>query len=168
MNRAVGLIGAAGIGAGFMYLFDPDRGKRRRAGIRDKAKHINRVAIQAVGKTERDLRNRLLGIVAELGSLVSSEEVADRVLEARIRSKLGRLVSHPHAIQVKVVEGRARLTGPILAAEVVPLFEVISGIARVKSVENLLELHENADIPALQGGKRRGREVASPAQPASA
>ncbi len=29
MNRTVGLISAAGIGAGFMYLFDPDRGRRR-------------------------------------------------------------------------------------------------------------------------------------------
>lgn len=163
MNRTAGLISAACIGAGFMYLLDPDRGKRRRAEIRNKAKHINRVAVQAVGKTERDLRNHLRGVVAELGSLVRSEEVADDVLEARIRSKLGRIVSHPHAIEVKVVDGRVILTGPILAGEVVPLFEVISGIDGLKSIENLLELHENAgDIPALQGGKRRGGEKFGP------
>ena len=155
MNRTVALIGAGGIGAGFMYLFDPDRGKRRRAEIRNKARHINRIAIDAAGKTQRDLRNRLLGVRAEIGSLVCSDEVADDVLKARIRSKLGRLVSHPHAIEVKVVDGRAILTGPILAAEVVPLFEGISSIGGLKSVENLLELHQNADTPALQGGKRR-------------
>jgi uncharacterized membrane protein len=163
MNRTVGLISAAGIGAGCMYLFDPDRGKRRRAEIRNKAKHINCVAIQAAGKTKRDLRNHFLGVVAEIGSLVRSEEVADDVLEARIRSKLGRIVSHPHAIEVKVVDGRVILTGPILAAEVVPLVEVISGIAGLKSIENLLELHENAgDVPALQGGKRRSGERYGP------
>ena len=83
--------------------------------------------------------------------------MTDDVLKARIRSKLGRLVSHPHSIEVKVVDGRATLTGPILAAEEVPLFEVISGIAGLKSIENLLELHETADIPALQGGKLRGK-----------
>lgn len=30
-------IGAAGLGAGLMYLSDPDRGKRRRALVRDQA-----------------------------------------------------------------------------------------------------------------------------------
>lgn len=163
MNRTVGLISAAGLGAGFMYLLDPDRGKRRRAEIRNKATHINRVAVQAVGKTQRDLSNHLLGVVAGIGSLVRSEEVADDVLQARIRSKLGRIVSHPHAIEVKVVDGRVILTGPILADEVVPLLETISGTAGLKSIENLLELHENAaDIPALQGGKRRGGERFGP------
>ncbi len=162
MNRIVGFLSAAGIGAGCMYLFDPDRGKRRRAEIRNKAKHINHIAIEAAGKTQRDLHNHLLGVGAEIGSFVCSEEVADDVLKARIRSKLGRLVSHPHSIEVKVVDGRAILTGPILAVEVVPLFEVISGIAGLKSIENLLELHESADIPALQGGKLRGGERFGP------
>lgn len=163
MNRTVGLISAAGIGAGFMYLFDPDRGKRRRAEIRNKARHINRVAIDAVGKTQRDLRNHLVGVVSEMNSRVRPEEVADSVLEARIRSKLGRVVSHPHAIEVRVVDGRAILTGPILAAEAVPLFEVISSIAGLKTIENLLELHESAgDLPALQGGKRRSRQRFGP------
>ncbi|HEU4713627.1 MAG TPA: YtxH domain-containing protein [Pyrinomonadaceae bacterium] len=157
MNRTLGLISAAGIGAGFMYLFDPDRGKRRRAELRNKAKHFNHIAIESVGKTQRHLRNRLLGVRAEIGSLVRSEEVADDVLKERIRSKLGRLVSHPHSIEVKVVDGRSILTGPILAAEVVPLFEVISGIPGLKSIENLLELHDSADIPALQGGKTTRR-----------
>jgi gas vesicle protein len=163
MNRTVGLVSAAGIGAGLMYLFDPDRGKRRRALIRDKAKHMKHVAIQTVTKTERDLRNRLRGVAAEMGSLVDSEEVSDDVLAARIRSKLGRVVSHPRAVKVKVVEGRAILTGPILSDEAVPLIEVATGIPGVKSIENRLELHENAgDIHALQGGKRRVAEKFGP------
>ena len=152
MNRTVELITAAGIGAGLMYLFDPDRGKPRRAEIRNKAKHINRVATQAVARTERDLRNHLRGAVAEITSLGRSQEASDEVVQARIRSKLGRLVSHPHAIGVKVVDGRASLTGPILSHEEVHLFEVISAIDGVKSIENLLELHETAgNVPALQG-----------------
>ena len=154
MNRTWGLISAAGIGAGFMYLFDPDKGKRRRAEIRNKANHINRLAIQAAGKTQRDLHNRLVGVASEMNCMLRSEKVADDVLKARIRSKLGRLVSHPHAIEVRVVDGRAILSGPILAAEVVPLVEILSGIAGLNSIENLLEVHEKADISALQGGKQ--------------
>src|SRR5512138_2725488 len=101
MNKIVKVISAAGVGAGLMYLFDPDRGKRRRALLRDKAEHATRIAADAARKTRRDVRNHLLGAVAEFESLLRSEEATDRVLEQRVRSKMGRVVSHPHAIKVK-------------------------------------------------------------------
>lgn len=163
MNKAVGLIGAAGAGAGLMYLLDPDRGRRRRAEIRDKAKHINRVATDAAGKTGRDLRNHFRGVIAELESLVCREPVSDDVLAARVRSKMGRVVSHPHAIEVKAQEGRVILSGPILSAEVLPLMDAVAGVQGVENIENLLELHETpGDIPALQGGKHRVGERFGP------
>lgn len=155
MNRAVGLISAAGLGAGMMYFCDPDRGKRRRAQIRHKAKHFNRIASDAVGKTGRDVRNRMLGVCAEMESLVRCDEVSDDVLQARIRSKLGRIVSDPHAVEVNVVDGVAVLSGPILAAEVHPLLDTIQHMAGVKNIDNRLEIHETADVPALQRGRRR-------------
>ena len=158
MNKAVGLIGAAGIGAGMMYLCDPDRGKGRRAEIRNKAKHFNRIATETCEKTGRDMRNRMLGVCAEMRSLVRCDEVSDDVLQARIRSKLGRIVTHPHAVEVKVVDGVAILSGPILAAEVHPLLNGIECMAGVKNIDNLLEIHETADIPPLQGGRRHTTE----------
>ena len=140
MKRAVGLIGAAGIGAGLMYLFDPDRGKRRRAGIRNKAIHINHIATDVATKTQRDLRNRLRGVVCELKALVRPETASDDVLEARVRSRMGRLVSHPHSIAVKAREGRIILSGPIPTAEVLPLVDAVAAMRGVKNIENLLEL----------------------------
>lgn len=140
MKRAAGLIGAAGIGAGLMYLFDPDRGKRRRAGIRNKAKRINRVATDVAAKTQRDLRNRLRGVVCELKAFVRPGITSDDVLEARVRSKMGRLVLHPHAIAVRAREGRITLSGPILTAEVLPLVDAVATMRGVKDIENLLEL----------------------------
>lgn len=122
-----------------MYLFDPDRGKRRRAEIRNKAKHINRVAAEATGKTQRDVRNRLRGIVSEVKSLTRSEAISDDVLEARVRSKMGRVVSHPHAIEVKAREGQITLSGPILNAEVLPLVDAVGAMRGVKNIENLLK-----------------------------
>jgi hypothetical protein len=59
MNRALKLLGAGAFGAGLMYLFDPDRGKRRRALLRNKAEHARRIAVDAAGKTRCDVRNRL-------------------------------------------------------------------------------------------------------------
>lgn len=156
MKKAAGLISAATIGASLMYLFDPDRGRRRRGEIRNKVRHINHIATDAAGKTGRDLQNHIIGVVSEMQSLLRREKVSDDVLEARIRSKLGRIVSHPHAIEVKAIEGLVILRGPILTAEVHPLLNAVAVIRGVRNIENHLELHETPDdVPALQGGKRR-------------
>lgn len=161
MNKTVGFIGAAGMGASLMYLFDPDHGKRRRALVRNKAEHLSKIAVDAAGKTQRDVRNHFLGVISEMESLFRTEKVTDDVLEARVRSKLGRVVSHPHAIEVKVVEGLVILTGPVLADELHPLLDTVIVMSGVKNIENRLETHERAnDVPALQGGRRRqGRRV---------
>ena len=42
MNRGLALGAGLGIGTSVMYLFDPDRGKRRRALLRDKLVWIQR------------------------------------------------------------------------------------------------------------------------------
>ena len=157
MNTGLRLLSAAGAGAGLMYLFDPDRGKRRRALLRNKAVHISRLANEAAGKTGRDLRNHLRGAAAGLESVFITGEVTDDVLAARVRSKLGRVVSHPGAIEVKAVDGLIILTGQILAKEEHPLLDSVIAISGVKNIENCLELHQSADnIPALQGGRQRG------------
>jgi uncharacterized membrane protein len=156
MKKGFMLMSAAGLGAGLMYVFDPDRGKRRRGLLRNKMIHATKVAGAVTGKTSRDVRNHVLGVFAEVESLFRADEVSDDVLEARVRSKLGRVVSHPGAIEVKAVNGLLILSGQILAAEEHPLIESVIGIHGVNNIENRLELHEHPDdIPALQGGRPR-------------
>jgi uncharacterized membrane protein len=157
MKKGLALISAAGAGAGLMYLFDPNYGKRRRAFLRNKTVHIKNVAGDVAGKTQRDVRNHLRGIFAELESLfVDNGPVSNDVLEARVRSTLGRVVSHPHAVEVKAVDGLIILSGQILANEVLPLLESVIATRGVKNIENHLEAHEQAgDISALQGGHAR-------------
>lgn len=163
MNKTATFVGAAGVGAVLMYLFDPDRGKRRRALLRNKAEHGTRIAVDAAGKTHRDVRNHLQGLVAELESLFCTEDVTDEVLEARVRSKMGRIVSHPHALRVKAADGIVTLRGPILSDEVHPLLELITGVSGVRNIDNRLEGHETAsETPALQGGRRRQGERFGP------
>ena len=124
---------------------------------------MTRIATTAAGKMRRDVRNHLLGAFAEFESLFRSEEVSDDILEARVRSKLGRVVSHPHAIEVKAVEGVVFLSGPILADEVLPLLDTVIAMAGVKNIDNLLEIHESADdVPALQGGRKRQAKRVGP------
>lgn len=57
------LIGA-GIGAGLMYLYDPQLGKRRQAQIRDQAVRLAHEAQDAAGVVARDMQNRAQGLAA--------------------------------------------------------------------------------------------------------
>lgn len=160
MNRNLLLLGGIGLGAGLMYIFDPDRGRRRRATARDAARHIANAFDDAVGKTSRDLSNRAQGLVAELDSVFRCEEADDDVVAARVRSKLGRAVSHPHAIQVAVNQGRVTLSGQIMASEVDQLLKRAWSVRGVTGVENRLEAHERAgDISSLQSGAPRPGET---------
>src|SRR5215813_4006719 len=153
MNRNILFLGGIGLGAGLMYIFDPDRGRRRRATARDAAHHIANAFDDAVGKTSRDLSNRAQGIVAELNSIFRCEEADDEVVAARVRSKLGRAVALPHAIHVTVNQGRVTLSGQILASEVDQLLKHVRAIRGVTGVENRLEAHEQAGgVSSLQGG----------------
>lgn len=152
---------SAGLGAGLMYLLDPQRGRRRRALLRNQMVHSLRKTTDAIDTTSRDLINRSRGINAQLRSWLSpAAPVSNEVLEARVRAQLGRLVSHPHSITVSATDGRVTLSGPILADEVEHLLDRVAAIRGVKAVENALEIHEQADnVPGLQGQPaRRGGE----------
>jgi uncharacterized membrane protein len=147
------LIGGIGIGAGLMYFLDPGRGRRRRALVRDKAVSFWSRSGDTVDTTARNLRDRVVGFGAEVRSMFEGEEhVPDQRLVERVRSKMGRVVSHPRAIDVNARDGHITLSGPILEGEVDRLIANVGAIRGVKSVDNRLEIHQERDIPSLQGG----------------
>ncbi|APR84310.1 Hypothetical protein A7982_09659 [Minicystis rosea] len=146
---------ALGAGAGLMYLLDPDRGARRRALVRDKSVHTAHRVGDLIDKGSRDLGYRMRGLVAEAGSMVRRDHPNDTLLVERVRSKLGRAVSHPHAIQVEAEDGRVKLRGPVLAKERARLLSCAMSVPGVRGVEDCLEPHKPEDkVPALQGGAR--------------
>ncbi len=149
------LAGAA-LGAAAMYLFDPDRGRRRRALMRDQllsaASHLD----DAIEATARDLIHRAQGLMAEARSTVSDEEVSDEVLVNRVRAKMGRVVSHPGAMKVTAEQGRVTLSGDVLEHEHEDLLQAVRSVQGVVEVEDRLEPHKTAEgISALQGGSAR-------------
>lgn len=158
MNKPLTLAAGIGLGTGIMYLLDPDRGKRRRALVRDRIKNVARKTSHGVGVTARDVTNRARGLGAQIQSRLKRDkaEVDDDVLRQRVRSKLGRIVSHPSAITTIVDGGKVTLSGPVLRHEVDDLLQSVSGVKGVENVENQLEVHNApGDIPALQGGRTR-------------
>lgn len=151
------MLAALGIGAGAMYFFDPQLGNRRRALVRDKIQHFIHEIQDAADVVQRDFNNRLHGLQAMLQR--SHEKPSDDVLCARVRSRLGRVTSHPGAVEVAVHDGVVTLRGPILAREVQQTVRAIESVEGVSRVKNELEVHESADISALQGGRRRSGVV---------
>lgn len=156
MHRGLAFGTGVGIGTGLMFLLDPNQGKRRRALLRDKCYWAARKTGEGMEITARDVRNRTQGLVSDVQSRFSSKRVDDAVLRERIRSKLGRVVSHPRAIDVSVQNGRVVLSGPILTAEVPQLLACANSVNGASEVINHLEPHDQSDDhPALQGGRER-------------
>ncbi|MBO0860532.1 MAG: SRPBCC family protein [Chloracidobacterium sp.] len=155
MKGLIGL-GGLGLGAGLMFMLDPDRGRRRRALARDQMAHASRVLTRAMSATSRDLTHRVYGTLAEGGKRLRREEVSDDVLSDRIRARIGRSVSHPHAINVTVNDGHVVLSGAALACEEQRLLSGVCSVRGVKGVENVLNLHTNPErVSSLQGGRPR-------------
>src|SRR5437868_14734918 len=68
------LLGGIGLGAALMYLFDPERGRGRRARLSDQlASKANRLGDRAEARA-RDLRNRAQGLMHEAGARFRSRE----------------------------------------------------------------------------------------------
>jgi hypothetical protein len=63
MKGLLALLGGIGAGALLMYMYDPDRGNRRRALVRDKMMKLNRQTQQALTGHAKDLRNRAKGLL---------------------------------------------------------------------------------------------------------
>ena len=150
------LLTGLGVGAGLMYLLDPQAGRRRRAIVRDKIVRGARQSIDAADVVARDLRNRTFGLAAETRGRLGEGPVDDRALAERVRAELGRVCSHPRAVAVSARGGRVTLSGPILAAERDRTRAWVAAVPGVTDVEDRLQAHERPDgVPALQGGVPR-------------
>ncbi|HVF59098.1 MAG TPA: hypothetical protein VNJ70_04715 [Thermoanaerobaculia bacterium] len=60
------LLSGLGLGAGLMFLLDPERGRRRRALVRDKAVHYGKVTQRKLRGTSQHLSNKTHGLAAEV------------------------------------------------------------------------------------------------------
>ncbi len=134
-------IGTFGAGAAAAFLFDPISGNRRRHRLADAAVHLKHQAFRGTSTVRRDLANRTRGIVATTRHRFHREPPDDVVLEERVHSALGRVVSHPHPITVKVHAGHVTLDGPIPAAEKNRVVNAVRTVVGVKNVKTRFDSH---------------------------
>ena len=140
-----------------MFMFDPRRGAYRRHFARDKMTRAVNDARTAFRKSAQYATGQAKGLVAETrSSIFNHVDASDEKLCARVRSAMGRVVSHPRAIHVAARDGVVTLRGPILSHEIDDLLRVAKSVRGAKSVVNQLEEHrEPGEHPALQGGSPR-------------
>jgi uncharacterized membrane protein len=146
------------LGALALYFLDPHEGRRRRARTRDRMIHAGKRLNEAGMVSARDTVHRARGVLAHARKLFEHEEVTDAVLVERVRAELGRVVSHPHAVEAAADHGYVTLSGPILAEEVRPLLRCVRGVPGVRAVSDRLTVYEDAEaqhVSALQGGHPR-------------
>ncbi len=154
----VGLAALVGIGVGAtaFALLEPRRGADRRRRTARKAVHAGKALEQFGRKAVRDLQNRSRGLVTSMRRLSVRDDVTPEVLVERVRSHLGHLTSHPHAVEVGARDGLIVLRGDVLDSEAGRLVEGVQAVPGVKEVEAVFRRHAHAgSIPRLQGGRRR-------------
>ena len=153
MHVTLSLVSGASLGAGLMYFFDPDRGRRRRALMRDKGIRWSRKTREFAGSTSRDMQNRAQGMGAALKSWIRPmPRVPDRVLGERVRATIGQCSRHSSAIDVHATDGSVILSGPVLEDEFGAICNAVARIPGVTQIFNRLDRHKSSyDVPALQG-----------------
>jgi osmotically-inducible protein OsmY len=138
MARLFRLVAAFAAGAALMYYLDPRSGRRRRALVRDKGVAAGHdLARLARGKVKR-ASDRLHGAAARTRARMRREQVDDERLHERVRARLGRVVTHPRDIEVKVRDGRVVLSGHASRAEIDELVQSVAAIRGVGEIDNLL------------------------------
>ncbi len=151
-----GMLTGLGVGAGLMYFLDPEGGRRRRALARDQIVHAAKRTSVLAGATSRDMAHRAYGTFAKLSGKLRRAGVDNEVLVERVRARLGRVVSHPRAIDVVADNGIVTLRGQVLQDELSGLLAAVGHVAGVRRVVNELEEHnEPGRVPSLQGGSPR-------------
>ncbi len=154
-------IAGLALGAAGMYLFDPEQGRRRRALVRDQAASRTRRLRRSAQGTWHDLRNRARGARHKWGGM-RQNEIPDRVLAERVRSKLGRHSAHPRPIEVWARSGTVELRGPVLDGECDQLVRMVRRMRGVHEVRDRMQRHDGPEhVSALQGGSPRREERAA-------
>jgi uncharacterized membrane protein len=156
-NPLTAFLGGATAAGALMYLFDPDKGARRRAVGRDKILSAALRSERALRVGMIDLSNRTQGWLHDAQASLTTDHVASDVLVARIWAHVGGLVSHPRALNITAdPEGVVTVSGQILSAEAGELLSAVARVAGVSTIDNRLELHQRAEnVPSLQGGALR-------------
>src|SRR5438132_149385 len=148
MNKTALLISGLGLGAGLIFMLDPERGERRRAMARAQLERYRRQTDDLWDHTSRSLGR-------QARELFASAPLARRYRRPGpgelLRAQIGHVVSQAGTVDVTAQQGRVTLSGAIAAHEVEKLLSAVASVAGVTAVVNRLEVnHAPASVAGGQ------------------
>jgi BON domain len=143
-GKSWAFLGGLGLGALAMYFLDPTAGDRRRAVARDKFLKTTRRARTDVERRAKNLTNRAKGVAARTRSHFESDNPTDEVLAQRVRTALGRVISHPRLIGISAESGVVTLSGSVIEEESNALSQAVRKVRGVRDVVDQTEVREEA------------------------
>lgn len=139
MSRFLSFLIGAATAAVLAYLFDPDRGRSRRARLADQAAARLRDAKEtAVAKTEYQ-QGVMKGAVHDLKEAVTADdEFSDETLLRKVQSEaVGQLNGSTSDLEIDITNGRVRLSGSLDSLEERDrLIELISRVEGVADIDD--------------------------------
>jgi len=136
-------MGGIALGALAMYIADPVQGRRRRAFLQDKFTYVTNSTSRLMDQTLHDAQNRWSGLQASAMQLLlprQAKPIDDHVLEARVRSRLGRAISHGHDVEVHAQSGVVTLAGNLDSEEKEKILKLVAAIPGVESVSCQIQI----------------------------
>lgn len=130
-------VGAA-LGAGLMFLLDPANGYRRRAAARRLL--TNWRAHTDELRESPSIGERSRSLAAAVRARLQRHRDDGRTLEARVRARIGRVVTNPGAIAVIAEGSRVTLRGAVPPDELDDVLDEVAGVEGVVEVYNLLQV----------------------------
>jgi osmotically-inducible protein OsmY len=156
MDKRIVFLGGLGLGAGLMYLFDPQAGSRRRKRAATKTGGAWQRGGQGLGAFSRQVGTRARGMAEGVRVRLRPAVADDMTLAERVRERLGQAGVASLSVDVSVLDGCALLAGRVREGDVDAVLRAAGSVPGVRSVENHLEVHAGPeDEPAPDGSPAR-------------
>ena len=149
-------LAAATAGAGLAYLLDPDRGRARRAKLRDKTRATMRREREALERRAHYERGRLEGVRHKVADRHHPHEPeTDQVLVDKVRSEvLGRRPDVAHQLSIDACRGVVTIRGEV--DETAAMTSLSDSITRLPGVERVIDLtHAPGEMAPNKADARR-------------
>ena len=134
-EKTRGLLKGLTLGAGAMYLLDPEAGPGRRAKLRDGAVRAGGDYVKLWESGSADLANRLKGQAFEAKGLLTGEPADDGTIADRVRAAAGHVLTDAGGLHVDSQEGVVTLSGTVRPGEPDALVPAVERVRGVRSVE---------------------------------
>jgi osmotically-inducible protein OsmY len=144
LSVVVGVLGAGALGAGILYLLDPQAGARRRKMLRVQAHLAQQRGSEAVQRQAEYLKGKARDAAAGAQSMLhrAGEAITDDALMASVREHLGSAIENASRVAVRIGNGIVTLSGSLSPEE------AEEAAAATRKVEGVRDVVQQFNQPA--------------------